>query len=39
MIGRARFHRRRDAQCLVDAAKVVVHDVKGNVEFVIFDLL
>ena len=39
MIRNARFHRWRDAQRLVNAAEVVVHEVQRNGAFQVFDFL
>ena len=35
VIGQSRFHRRRDAKCLVSAGEIVVHEVKGDVVVVV----
>jgi hypothetical protein len=39
MAAQSCLHRGSDAQCLVDPAKVVVHEVKRNSMAVVFDLL
>jgi hypothetical protein len=39
VIGQASFHRRGDAQRLVNPAEIIVHGVKGHHVFVVFDLL
>jgi len=39
VIRNARFHRRRDAESLVNAAEIVVHVVKGDRVPMILDLL
>jgi len=38
MIRNASFHRWRNTQSLVDAGKIVVHEVKGHRRFVILNL-
>jgi hypothetical protein len=39
VVGQARFHRRGDAERLVDASEVVVHEVEGDRVLVVLDLL
>lgn len=39
MVCDARFHGRGDSQRLVNADKIVVHEMEGNRRFVVLDLL
>ena len=39
MIGNSHFHRRSDAQSLVNAAEIIVHEMESDCVLVIINLL